>query len=56
MLEGGLGSVPARELISAIYREYGLKGLYRGFTATALRDIGYGAYFFGVSTLTAFAL
>ncbi|TRM68390.1 mitochondrial carrier domain-containing protein [Schizophyllum amplum] len=28
-----------------IFRESGLRGLYRGITSTALRDIGYGAYF-----------
>lgn len=54
MLESGLGSVSAGKLVSIIYREHGLKGLYRGFTATALRDAGYGAYFLGVSTLTAY--
>ena len=29
-------------------RERGVRGLYRGITATALRDIGFGAYFIGV--------
>ncbi|KAL1742899.1 mitochondrial carrier domain-containing protein, partial [Schizophyllum fasciatum] len=29
----------------AILRETGLRGLYRGITTTALRDIGYGHYF-----------
>jgi hypothetical protein len=48
MLESGLGSVSTRNLVSTICREHGLKGLYRGFTATALRDSGYGAYFLGV--------
>ncbi|KNZ74994.1 Mitochondrial carnitine/acylcarnitine carrier protein CACL [Termitomyces sp. J132] len=34
------------ELISLqIVRTSGLRGLYRGITATALRDTGYGAYF-----------
>ncbi|KAJ8596757.1 mitochondrial carrier [Rhizopogon salebrosus TDB-379] len=47
MLESGLGSVSTRNLVSTICREHGLKGLYRGFTATALRDSGYGAYFLG---------
>jgi solute carrier family 25 carnitine/acylcarnitine transporter 20/29 len=54
MLESGLGNLSARKLLSNIYREHGLKGLYRGFTATALRDIGYGAYFLGVRTFTAY--
>lgn len=52
MLESGLGSVSVSKLIYTIHRENGLKGLFRGLTATALRDIGYGAYFFG-STETA---
>ncbi|KAG1735924.1 mitochondrial carrier domain-containing protein [Suillus paluster] len=47
MLESGLGSVSASKLISTIYREHGLKGFFRGFTATALREVGYGAYFLG---------
>ncbi|KAG0698182.1 carnitine/acyl carnitine carrier [Suillus ampliporus] len=47
MLESGLGSVSATKLVSTIHRKHGLKGLFRGFTATALREIGYGAYFFG---------
>lgn len=52
MLESGLGSVSASKLIYTIHRENGFKGLFRGLTATALRDIGYGAYFFGVSAIT----
>ncbi|KAG1857359.1 mitochondrial carrier domain-containing protein [Suillus subalutaceus] len=47
MLESGLGSVSASKLIYTIHREHGLKGLFRGLTATAFRDLGYGAYFFG---------
>ena len=51
MLESGLGSVSASKLVSMIYQEHGLKGLYCGFTATALCEFGYGAYFLGVSAL-----
>ncbi|KAG2345833.1 mitochondrial carrier [Suillus weaverae] len=47
MLESGLGSVSTSKLIYTIHREHGLKGLFRGLTATALRDFGYGAYFLG---------
>lgn len=47
ILESGLGSVSASKIIYTIHREHGLKGLFRGLTATALRDFGYGAYFFG---------
>ncbi|KAJ3576537.1 hypothetical protein NP233_g368 [Leucocoprinus birnbaumii] len=36
----------ARSVAWQIYRTHGLRGLYRGVTATALRDCGYGAYFF----------
>ncbi|KAJ2916248.1 hypothetical protein MD484_g4169, partial [Candolleomyces efflorescens] len=36
----------ARQVAWQIFREGGIRGLYRGFTATALRDTGYGAYFF----------
>ncbi|KAG2359210.1 mitochondrial carrier domain-containing protein [Suillus spraguei] len=52
MLESGLGSVSASKLIYTIHREHGLKGLFRGLSATALRDLGYGAYFLGWSHLT----
>ncbi|RDB18575.1 Mitochondrial basic amino acids transporter [Hypsizygus marmoreus] len=39
-----------------IFREAGLGGLYRGITATALRDCGYGAYFLAYeATLRYFA-
>ncbi|KAF5379513.1 hypothetical protein D9615_006523 [Tricholomella constricta] len=34
-----------RRVALQIFRESGLPGLYRGITATALRDTGYGAYF-----------
>ncbi|KAG2143836.1 mitochondrial carrier domain-containing protein [Suillus bovinus] len=47
MLESGLGSISVSKLIYTIHREHGLKGLFRGLTATALRDVGYGAYFLG---------
>lgn len=32
-----------------IFRKTGVRGLYRGVAPTALRDIGYGAYFATVS-------
>ncbi|KDR80921.1 hypothetical protein GALMADRAFT_153318 [Galerina marginata CBS 339.88] len=35
----------ARQMALQILREGGLPSLYRGLTATALRDCGYGAYF-----------
>lgn len=54
MLESGLGSVSASKLIHTIHQENGLKGLFRGLTATALRDIGYGAYFFGYEATSRF--
>ncbi|SJL13921.1 uncharacterized protein ARMOST_17371 [Armillaria ostoyae] len=34
------------EVILDILRKNGIRGLYRGMTATALRDLGYGSYFF----------
>ncbi len=34
-----------REVIAHIWRTHGIRGFYRGITATALRDVGYGAYF-----------
>lgn len=36
----------ARSVAWQIYQLHGIRGLYRGVTATALRDCGYGAYFF----------
>ncbi|KAF9465584.1 mitochondrial carrier domain-containing protein, partial [Collybia nuda] len=35
----------ARQVALQIFKEAGVRGLYRGITATALRDCGYGAYF-----------
>ncbi|TDL26589.1 carnitine/acyl carnitine carrier [Rickenella mellea] len=35
----------ARDVALRIFRTHGIRGLYRGLTATALRDCGYGAYF-----------
>ena len=34
---------------SQLLKTRNIRGLYRGFTATALRDVGYGAYFGSVS-------
>lgn len=42
-------STTVRSVALQLYRAYGIPGLYRGLTATALRDCGYGAYFFAVS-------
>ncbi|XP_006461713.1 hypothetical protein AGABI2DRAFT_118570 [Agaricus bisporus var. bisporus H97] len=39
-------STTVRSVALQLYRAYGIPGLYRGLTATALRDCGYGAYFF----------
>ncbi|KAJ7173590.1 carnitine/acyl carnitine carrier [Mycena filopes] len=39
------GSSTARGVAAGIFKAGGLAGLYRGATATALRDCGYGAYF-----------
>ncbi|KIK91385.1 hypothetical protein PAXRUDRAFT_149611 [Paxillus rubicundulus Ve08.2h10] len=35
----------AAKVAMAIFRQHGVRGLYRGLTATALRDTGYGTYF-----------
>ncbi|KAF9482995.1 carnitine/acyl carnitine carrier [Pholiota conissans] len=35
----------ARQVAWQIFRENGVRGLYRGLPVTALRDCGYGAYF-----------
>lgn len=40
-----LTETTTRQVALQVLRESGIKGLYRGITATALRDIGYGAYF-----------
>ncbi|KAH9951069.1 mitochondrial carrier [Amylocystis lapponica] len=37
--------VRAHYVVLQILKTHGIKGLYRGITATALRDIGYGVYF-----------
>ncbi|KAI0364562.1 mitochondrial carrier [Pilatotrama ljubarskyi] len=34
-----------RDVMLHIWKYHGLGGFYRGITATALRDVGYGAYF-----------
>lgn len=40
-----------RQVALKIFRENGIRGLYRGMLATALRDCGYGAYFAAVCGL-----
>lgn len=39
------GDLSAYAVTQRILRQYGIRGLFRGITATALRDIGYGTYF-----------
>ena len=46
-----LTTTSARTVALQIIRESGIRGLYRGITATALRDCGYGAYFAAVCSL-----
>lgn len=41
----------ARQVALKIFRENGIRGLYRGMPVTALRDCGYGAYFAAVCNL-----
>ncbi|KAI0047153.1 mitochondrial carrier [Auriscalpium vulgare] len=38
---------PAQTVAWNIFKQRGVRGLYRGIAATALRDTGYGAYFAG---------
>ncbi|KZP05976.1 mitochondrial carrier [Athelia psychrophila] len=41
-----LSNNPSVKIItSQLYKQHGIRGLYRGLTATMLRDTGYGAYF-----------
>ncbi|KAH9911983.1 mitochondrial carrier [Fomitopsis serialis] len=40
------GSLSAYDVTQRIFKQHGVKGLYRGITSTALRDIGYGTYFY----------
>lgn len=39
-----------RTVVLRNFKRRGIRGVYRGFTATVLRDVGYGAYFGSVST------
>ncbi|KAL0954072.1 hypothetical protein HGRIS_005222 [Hohenbuehelia grisea] len=43
--QSSLTPTSARTVALQIFREAGVRGLFRGITATALRDCGYGAYF-----------
>jgi len=46
---GGERTSPARAVAQHVYRAGGIRGFYRGLSATILRDVGgYGLYFFGV--------
>jgi len=44
-----LTPISTRQMLRRIIQQDGIRGLYRGITATSLRDIGYGSYFFAVS-------
>lgn len=44
-----LTPISTRQMLRRIVQQDGIRGLYRGITATSLRDIGYGSYFFAVS-------
>ena len=44
-----LTPISTHQMLRQIIRQDGIRGLYRGITATGLRDIGYGSYFFAVS-------
>ena len=44
-----LTPISTRQMLQRIIQQDGIRGLYRGITATGLRDIGYGFYFFAVS-------
>ena len=44
-----LTPISTHQMLRRIIRQDGIRGLYRGITATGLRDIGYGSYFFAVS-------
>jgi hypothetical protein len=46
-----LTPISTRQMIRRIVQQDGIRGLYRGITATGLRDVGYGYYFFAVSPL-----
>lgn len=46
-----LTPLSTRKLLLDILRTQGIKGLYRGITPTAFRDIGFGAYFFTVDAM-----
>ena len=46
-----LTPISTRQMLRRIVRQDGIRGLYRGITATGLRDTGYGSYFFAVSPL-----
>ncbi|KZT56828.1 mitochondrial carrier [Calocera cornea HHB12733] len=46
------GLPSTRAVLAGIWRRQGVTGLYRGFTATVLRDAGYGPYFFAYELTT----
>ena len=51
-----LGNPSVSEITSQLFRQHGIQGLYRGLTATMIRDTGYGAYFGAVSISHSFAI
>ncbi|KZV67058.1 mitochondrial carrier [Peniophora sp. CONT] len=55
LLSGAPPNIPStRELARRIYRERGIAGLYRGISATAYREIGFGSYFAAYEASTRF--
>lgn len=51
--QAALVPTTARAVARQIMRDAGLRGVYRGFAVTALRDCGYGAYFAAVRIFAA---
>ncbi|VDB87962.1 unnamed protein product [Peniophora sp. CBMAI 1063] len=55
LLSGVPSSIPSTtEVARRIYQDRGIKGLYRGVTATAYREIGFGSYFAAYEASTRF--
>jgi Mitochondrial carrier protein len=49
VVAGAQRTTPARAVAQHVYRANGIRGFYRGLSATILRDVGgYGLYFSGV--------
>ncbi|KAH0836850.1 mitochondrial carrier domain-containing protein [Lanmaoa asiatica] len=45
VLSNDPANASAAKVAMTIFKQHGVRGLYRGLTATALRDTGYGTYF-----------